>query len=84
MRSRSFLALDEFLYRDAQSISKRGEASDARTSKAGLPVRYQRAVDADDLGELLLAQLALLSKLRDSAMDRALEPTSLVALALEG
>lgn len=84
MRSRRLFALDKLVDRDAEGISKRCETTDTRTRESGLPVRDQRTVDANKLGEFLLAQLTLLSKLRDSAMDRAFKPTSLVALALGG
>lgn len=73
MQSRRDLAVQQLLEGDAKRSGERRKSAKIRTRYRVLPVGDRGLVDADQRGQLLLAQLAGLTKLRDASMDRSSE-----------
>ena len=71
MQSRRDLAVQQLLEGDAKRSGERRKSAKIRTRYRVLPVGDRGLVDADQRGQLLLAQLAGLTKLRDASMDRS-------------
>lgn len=71
MKSRRRLTVDQLADRDAENLGQRRKTAEVRTSDAVFPVRDRGLVDAEFRGEILLAQLASLAKLRDATVDGA-------------